>query len=489
MAATMTKSKQPHILLITTDQLRKGALSCYGNTAVHTPHIDAIAAGGGGGTRFDRAYTTSPLCLPARCSLLTGQFPHNNRAYSNFRPCPLDPKLPNLYNQLQLAGYTTAHFGKCHYTPAPYDAARPDATTNAEDVKDDILRLGLDHLDLLNGKSNSVWFWDDYSRELEAAGHLAAYREQMWKKHENRRIFPFTAPDHWHPDAWISRKAVEYMDSHDGITPRFMWVSLCGPHFPFDAPESYYSRVNTKSFPPLVYQEGEFDQQKIQSAAFHGGDSDLPGVEGRIWAPNQACKNYDDNFWHRLRQTYFANVALIDDWVGRIIASARAAFGENLLILFTTDHGEMLGNHRLWGKNGCAYEDVLNVPLLAQFPGNTQPQQSSALVRLTDLFPTCLAAAGAPIPQLTDGRDLRQSLTDNGHPYILAESEGLITISDGRFKYSQCRRPPNLELCEAYDLLTDPHEFDNIVGNPSFAPEISRLRSTLLSVFMNDLLN
>ncbi|MCL2646242.1 MAG: sulfatase-like hydrolase/transferase [Phycisphaerales bacterium] len=486
----MPTPNQPHILLITTDQLRKDVLGCYGGAAVRTPHIDAIAAREGG-TRFDRAYTASPLCLPARCSMLTGLFPHNSRAYSNFRLCPLDPKLPNLYNQLQRAGYTTAHFGKCHYTPAPYDDARPEATIDRENVEDYTLNLGLNHLDLLNGKSNSVWFWNDYSRELDAAGYLAAYREQMWKKQENRRIFPFPAPDHWHPDAWISRKAVEYINTHNHNTPQFLWVSLCGPHFPFDAPESYYSRVDMQKLPPLIYKDGEFDQSKIQSAAFHGGDSRFPVVEGRIWAPDRACKNYSDDFWNQLRQAYLANVALIDDGVGSIIASARAVLGENLLIFFTTDHGEMLGNHRLWGKNGCAYEDVLNVPLLAQFPGQSKniPQHSNALVRLTDLLPTCLTVAGAPIPQLTDGRDLRQSLTDGGHPYILAESEGLLTISDGRYKYTQCRRPPDLELCEAYDLLTDPHEFNNVINTPSLAPQISQLRSTLLSAFMNDLLN
>ncbi|MCL2640409.1 MAG: sulfatase-like hydrolase/transferase, partial [Phycisphaerales bacterium] len=240
---------------------------------------------------------------------------------------------------------------------------------------------------------------------------------------------------------------------------------------------------------PLVWREGEFDQAKIQSGAFHGSNSPFPAVEGRIWAPGRACKNYDDDFWWRLRRAYLANVALIDDWVGRIIAAARATLGENIIILFTTDHGEMLGNHRLWGKNGAAYEDVLNVPLLAQFLGGPPPlpRHSDALVRLTDLMPTCLTAAGAPplpVPQMTDGRDLRRSIVDGGHSHILAESEGLVTISDGRFKYTQCRAGGE-EVCEAYDLVNDPHEFDSVVDHP----EVGRLRSKLLSVFMNDLLN
>ena len=97
----MSRAK-PHILLITCDELRKDALSCYGNRVIHTPNLDALAAAG---TRFERAYSNSPWCLPSRCSLVTGLYPHNNGSYSNFRDIPLDAELPNIYNLLRGAGY------------------------------------------------------------------------------------------------------------------------------------------------------------------------------------------------------------------------------------------------------------------------------------------------------------------------------------------------------------------------------------------------
>jgi arylsulfatase A-like enzyme len=476
---------QPHILLITADELRKDALSCYGARAFETPHLDALARTG---TRFENAYTASPLCLPSRCAILTGLYPHRSGAYSNFRPCPLNPQLPNLYNRLRSAGYTTAHVGKCHYSPAPYDRTRPDATIDRENVKEFYLSLGLDHLDLQNGKMNSVWFWNDYSRELDAAGCLAEYRRLAADKLGNGRVFPFPGPDEWHPDAWVGRKAVEYIEADAGGGPQFLWVSFSGPHYPFDAPESYTSRVDMEKVGLGVFKEGEWDDpRKIQSPAYLGGGEKMTLAEGKNAAPGFACRNFSDDYWRRLRRAYFANVVLIDDWIGRILARARASWGDDLLVLFTSDHGDMLGNHRLWGKNSCTYEDILRVPLIVRFPGGARPGRSDARVVLTDILPTCLGAAGVEPPEV-DGRDLALSVEDGGCRYIFSEAEGLATVSDGRFKYVHCTQRGGL-LAEAYDLERDPFEFENVIDDPRCAADVSRLRSELVGFFMKDLLS
>ena len=480
----MPSTPKPHILLITTDELRMDALSCYGARAVETPHLDALARSG---TQFGNAYTVSPLCLPSRCSIVTGLFPHNSRSYSNFRPCPLNPELPNLYRLLKTAGYSTAHVGKCHYSPGPYGKARPGATVDLEDVKDFYLSLGMDHLDLQNGKMNSVWFYNDYSRELESAGILDTYRTLACDKVGNGRVFPFPGPTEWHPDAWVGRKAVEYIDSHGGDAPRFLFVSFSGPHYPFDAPEEYYSRVDVDKVGLGVFREGEFDQPKIQAPAYNGGGERMALAEGKNSNPDFACKSYSDDYWRRLRRAYLANVALIDDWVGRIIEYARTAYGDNLLVIFTSDHGEMLGNHRLWGKNSCAYEDVLRVPLIACFPEQTRHQSTDAHVMLIDILPTCLSFAGVEPPAI-DGRDLRLSLGDGGYAYVLSECDGMAVVSDGRHKYVQFNQSGR-SLCEAYDLAEDPNEFDNVIDHAAHVREISSLREVLAGFFMKDLLN
>jgi arylsulfatase A-like enzyme len=472
---------KPHILLITCDELRKDALSAYGCEAIKTTNIDAIASTG---TRFHRAYAPSSLCLPSRCALLTGLLPHNSGAYSNFRPCALSPEIPNLYNQLKRAGYTTGHIGKCHYSPAPYDRTRKDATLDNEQVKDFYMSLGLDHLDLLNGKMNSIWFWNDYSRELQAAGFLDVYREAA-NNPAYARVFTFPGPAEWHPDAWTGRKAVEWISKQRADTPTFTWVSISGPHYPFDPPKEYLDRVDPEKIGTGIFKEGDLeDPTKTQSRAYCGGKGTV--AEGRNHAPERACKNFSAEYWKKLRHYYYANVALIDEWVGRVVAAARERFGENLMVIFTADHGEMLGNHRLWGKNRCAYEDVLNIPFIVQFPGQGEKRDSNAMVSLIDLNPTCLALAGLE-PIRSDGRDLRRSIEDGGHPVVISESDQFLSIFDGRYKYLHVQDEGS-KFDELYDVKNDPNEFTNLAGSKEHSAELARLRGILLERFVADCL-
>ncbi|HLT62006.1 MAG TPA: sulfatase-like hydrolase/transferase, partial [Microlunatus sp.] len=220
---------RPNLLLITTDQLRRDTLGCYGGSVIETPNLDRLAAGA---TVYDNAFTASPWCLPSRSSIMTGCYPHTHRAYSNFRDCRLSPDRPNLYNTTGGLGYRVTHVGKCHYAPVPYGRTKPDRTLPYQEFRDYYLSLGIDALDLQDDKQVSVWFSDDYSQDLEAAGYLEAYRAAVWNR-DYRKVFPFPAPAEWHPDAWVGRRAAEYIEAHDVAEPLFMWLSFSGPHFPF----------------------------------------------------------------------------------------------------------------------------------------------------------------------------------------------------------------------------------------------------------------
>ena len=476
---------RPAIILITCDELRADALSCYGGRAVDTPHLDRLAREG---VLFRRAYTASPWCLPSRTSLLTGLYPHNHRAYSNFRDCRLDPAQPNLYNILRGAGYTTAHAGKCHYAPVPYGETKPDCTLPYEAFRDYYLSLGIDHLDLQDDKQVSVWFRDDYAAELDAAGHLAAYRAAVWDRSASK-VFDFPAPAEWHPDAWVGRKAIARVEARAGDTPLFLWASFSGPHFPFDAPDGYHARVRDAHVGVGHFREGELDDPaRIHHASYHGPG----GIEGAGSAPGKSCKEYSDEYWRRLRRTYFANVALLDDQIGALLAAVERRFGDSALILFTADHGEMLGNHRLWGKNNCAYEDVWNIPLLARFPaGSPGAQQhrsaSDALASLVDVAPTCLRAAGLGPPVPADGAPLEDQVTSGGRPYVLAEGEGFLAISDGHTKYVTATRGGQ-RFRELLDLDADPLEHENVIDCPEHAQRHLALAAQLEEVLLVALL-
>lgn len=472
-------SQKPAIILITADQLRKDAVSCYGGKAVETPNLDQLASQS---IRFDRAYATSPWCLPSRCSILTGLLPHNHRAYSNFRDCKLNPDIPNLYNLLREGGYSTCHIGKCHYAPVPYNETQPDKTLPYDDFRQYYLTLGMDHLELQDDKQVSVWFYDDYSKELDEAGYLSAYRDEVWNI-KKRKVFSFPAPAKWHPDSWVGRKAKEFIEEYVEDKPLFMWVSFSGPHFPFDPPEEYYSRVNLEYLGHGVMREDEFDDpERIHYTSFHGPG----GIEGSGSAPGKATKNYSQEYWTELRRNYFANVALIDEQIGLLLKAIQRRFGNNALIIFTADHGEMLGNHYLWGKHNCGYEDVLNVPLLVRYPNQLTGSDSGAKVMLIDIMPTCLNVAGIEIP-VTDGVDLQDNLRRGGYQFVFSEGDNFVSVSDGRFKYIHVRKDGRT-YCELFDLSKDPYEFENLIGHEQYKTEANKLRQVLIDLFMDHLL-
>ncbi len=470
----------PPIILITCDELRADALSCYGSRVIDTPHLDALAAGG---ARYDRAYCNSPWCLPSRCSLATGLFPHRNGAYSNFRDVPLNADLPNVYSLLRGAGYHTAHIGKCHYAPVPYSRTRPDQSLPYDDFHAYYRGLGIDHLALQDDKQVSVWFMDDYARELEDAGHLSAYRDATWNR-DNAKVFPFPGPAEWHPDSWVGRKSAAYIRDYASDQPLFLWVSFSGPHYPFDAPAVYYDRVDM-SADARRHDPAEFDDpSRIHSAAYHGGPTGA--IDGLAQAPGRATKNFSEHYWRDLRRNYFANVAQIDDMIGQILSAVEARFGLEPLVIFTADHGEMLGNHGLWGKNNCAYEDVWNVPLIVREPGGGTGRTSDALVMLVDVLPTCLAALSLD-HSFCDGLPLRQRESLGGAEFVFAEGEGFLAVSDGRYKLARVAQGER-QHTELIDQEDDPYEFVNRIDDRDHQKILTRLQAQVADLLMDTVL-
>lgn len=487
---------RPAVLLITADQLRRDGLGCYGGRAVPTPNLDRLAATG---TVYDQAYTASPWCLPSRSSILTGLWPRHHGAYSNFRDAGLSPDVPNLYTSMRSAGYHTAHIGKCHYAPVPYGDTHPSRTLPYDDFHAFYRSLGIDHLRLQDDKQVSVWFADDYTKELEAAGHLPAYREAVWNR-RNRKVFTFPGPAEWHPDAWVGRNTVAAIADAPEGTPFFAWASFSGPHFPFDPPAEYLDRVDTGALGEPFVDTDEFaSEDKLHYRSFHGPHEGW--MEGGSWSERTP------DFWRQLRHHYAANIALIDDQVGDVLSAAEARWGDNLVVVFTCDHGEMLGNHGFWGKNNGYYQDVLNVPLIFRRPGQTSGGRSDRLTSLVDLYPTLTGAAGpangatptsvpeqepVPVesandlptvatappegPRPPDGRDLDGA----GHDHVFAEGERFLVITDGRHKLVHAHRADRAFL-ELFDLARDPHECHNVAGHPALAPVQAELASTAMA--------
>ncbi|MCL2363721.1 MAG: sulfatase-like hydrolase/transferase [Defluviitaleaceae bacterium] len=472
---------KPAIVLITCDELRRDGLSLYGNQSISTPHLDKLASAS---MRFDNCYTPSPLCLPARCAIATGLFPHNSGAYSNFRECPLNTGLPNIFTLLKKSGYRASMFGKCHFVPAVDERATATTTVETE-YRDQYLALGIDDLYLQDDKAGSIWFYDDYSRELEAAGYLDAYRERQWNKKEYASVFDFPGPAQWHPDIRVADKTCEYLEKYDREEAPFLWLSFSGPHYPFDPPAQYLSRVDASKMNKRVYDKNEFDNpNRVHHTSYHGP----AGIDACNRAKDGACKNFTEEYWERLRVAYNANIALIDDQIGRVLEVVRQKFGDNAMIIFTTDHGELLGDHGLWGKHNCVYDSVWRTPLFIQFPhGAHAGEVAEAKVNTMDLLPTILRVADIDTDVRFDGRELISHAAAGGYDYIFAEAEGLMAVTDGVYKYCYARFGDK-DFHELMNLEADPNEFNNFYNDPTHNETLIRLQKQIIERLVKDVL-
>jgi len=264
--------------------------------------------------------------------------------------------------------------------------------------------------------------------------------------------------------------------SDDASSPSFTWVSFSGPHYPFDTPEEYLDRVDVDKLPPIQIKEGELDDpSRIHHKSYHGGGN----IDGCGSVPERACKNYDQDYWQRLRTSYHANMALIDDMVGEILKAAKEKYGDNVLILFTADHGEMLGNHGLWGKHNCAYDEVWRIPMIAKFPNVQDARTTDAMANSNDIFPTCLKAAGLEIPDI-DGTALQDQ---TGMAYTFAEGEGYLAVTDGTIKYVHVEKPGE-SYRELLDMDNDPHEYENHINKAEYAKDVIRMSNEVINHFM-----
>jgi choline-sulfatase len=459
-----------NILLIMSDQHRADTMGCAGNAVVQTPNLDRLAREG---VRFARAYCQGPLCMPARASFLTERYVRDHGVADNDHA--LAPAgTPTFLHALRGAGYHTACIGKMHlYVHGGAGDTRAHADT--------LHALGFDESNEAVGKVASLSVRSPYSDFLRGRGLEDEYRRWLARRvPADRRAQPdadrerthawqceaFPFPPDAYLDAWIGAEAVRWIETYDRDRPFFQWVGFAGPHNPWDAPQAYVDRYRTATPPAAAAHRPELPAdgpyRRFLERALRRSESD----------------GLTEETVREVRRAYYANVTLIDEQIGAILAALeRRGLLENTWVVYTTDHGEMLGDHGLLFKT-VFYEPSVRVPLIIRPPGSMAGRVVEDLVEQIDVPATLREAAGAGEVTASAGRSLRAALTPNPSPAVAGEGLGVravavsqnygfaafITDRHKLIVWEETRAPVAL-----FDLRDDPSEDRNVVADAGYA--------------------
>lgn len=497
----MAKGRAPNIIIVTTDQQRCDSLSCYGSSFTSTPHLDRLASEG---ITFDRAYCTNPVCTPSRASIFTGKMVSGHGAWNVGTALPLDTI--TIGHRLGAAGYRTHYIGKAHFQPFGLwpstledDALRMESRECWEEKYPqfngpyygfDTVELALGHTLFGLAGHYGVWVRDQVSAEKFAGYRSGTARGGYGFGCE---AVDWDLPLRLHNSVWTADRTIDFLERESQKSPFLLAIGFEDPHHPHALPRDYSDRLDESKVPLPRYREGELDDKPSHFNAAHRGQLETAPTRGAFSMAGQgegADYSQVTEEQARLGRSYYYDmVRIIDHEMGRILGCLdRLDLSDNTLIVFTTDHGELLGDHGIWMKGPFHYEELVRVPLMLRWPAGLEGgHRSSAISSLVDITPLCLAAAGLEIPPEMDGLDVlpylrgeasspRESAVveciDDPHQLRLKS----IVTADRKLTW-YCGRDDG----ELYDLELDPGELVNRWNDSSYADEKSKLLGRLLT--------
>ncbi|HEX2103143.1 MAG TPA: choline-sulfatase [Solirubrobacteraceae bacterium] len=437
---------RPNVLLLMADQLAAGWLPAYGHAVVQAPNLAALASAG---ATFDAAYCASPLCAPSRASLLSGLLPSRTGVFDN--AAEMRASLPTIVHHLRAAGYATSLAGKMHFVG-------PDQLHGFEErLTPDVYPAGLDWTPDWTAGPDTRLTWYHTMESVLRPGVVAA---SMQVDYDDEVAFHG------------ARALLDHARRRRG-EPFFHVVSFANPHDPWELPRRYWDRydpaaIAPPSVPPIPLEEVDPHSRRLRA---------MCGVDEAALTEAQV---------RRARHGYFAAISYLDERVGQVLAALDASgLAEDTIVIFTADHGEMLGERGLWFKMAF-FEPAARVPLLVRAPGRVAAgARIGAPVSQLDLPPTLLELCGHPdaadIAAGLDGTALGPLVAGAAPPRgaVIAEylAEGVtapaLMVRRDRFKYVACGDDPE----QLYDLAADPHEQRDLARSAAGARHVERLRS------------
>lgn len=453
---------RPNIILVFTDQLRGDAVGLPGAPVI-APNIDRLAREG---VVFTRCVSNSPLCVPARASLMTGRLPREHGAWSN--AVGADEHGPSHVRNIRDVGYRTAVFGKTHlWRVGPGGRAG----MHAREMDHNLAAWGFDERLEVNDPIGTRFMGCAYTDYLESRGRLAAHQKYMhaWVaemrdgdiKPWDQRPAPVAEGEDI--DSFIGRRAVEWLRAHvqgSAGKPFYLQVQFTGPHDPYDAPTAWRNRYRPAELDPGIAALPEPPTPKLIQARLER-------------APSLAAASTEQR--QRWRGNYYANVSLIDHWIGQLLAVLEESGAmARTWVVFNSDHGELLGDHGLWGK-AAFYEGAVHVPCIMRAPaGDGLPpgggRTLDGLTEQIDIPVTLVDIAGAEALPPGLGRSLRAAVESRanakvGKETVVSELFGQVMLRTDRYKLVV--RLEDDERYQFFDLCDDPQETRNLVADPA----------------------
>ena len=431
-----------NLLVIMSDEHNPKVLGHAGHPVIHTPHLDALAARG---TAFSAAYTTSPVCIPARAGFACGKYIHQIGYWDNADA--YDGKVPSWHHLLRERGHRVVSVGKLHFRARGEDHgfSEEQIPMHIYEEKGDLLGLIRDDMPprgnskkmlSMAGPGESTYTF--YDKDI-------CSRAQIWLREEATR---------------------------EAAKPWVLFVSFVAPHFPLTAPPEHYYRYWNRELPmPKLYAREQRPQHPYL----------------RDYSRNF---NYDDHFESpedvkKALSGYFGLVSYLDENIGKVLAALRdAGLEEDTAVMYTSDHGDNLGARGLWGKS-TMYEEIAGVPFILAGPGIPAGKRVDTPVSHVDAFPTILELAGEDVPSGYPGFSLKK-ISEGFKPErtVLSEyhgmgsSTGAFAIRNGKWKYVHYAKfPPQL-----FDLAADPEETRDLAADPAFAAALEECRKKLYAI-------
>ena len=448
---------RPNVLLLMTDTHRCDAIGAWGNSVIATPRLDGLAAAG---TRFTNCWSQHPVCMPARATIFTGRYPSSHGVRSN--GVRLSERELTLPAHLKSQGYTTFGAGKFHFIPH-FLGQLPTLETHPAPY---------------------YGFEEFHLGEDGRRGEQAVFLEREHPEHAKK---PDSAiPIELHNSSWIAGHTSRFLrGAAKAKKPFFAFASFVDPHQPYNPPAPYANQYKERDMPPALLRSGEHNERPSHI-----------GASAKSFAPLNERVAY-----HRTQS--YGEISFVDDSIGQILDTLRdTSLAANTVVIFLSDHGDMLGDHSLFYKGAYHFHQCARVPLIIYDPrAPKKAQRVDGIVQQTDIFPTIAALCGVPQPAGLQGHSLTPLLADpnasTGYDSALIEfglsgalapnfraapanDSGAPDLWTLRTREWRLSHYPGAPYGELYDLSSDPEEFTNLWAQAKYRDIRSRLQVQLL---------